>query len=142
MRVVNILREEMIVLSKEIEHHWTAIDPLMSIRNEQEYDLAVERLNGLLDEIGANEKHPLYTLLDTLGTLIQAYEEQHYSIRTCKGSEVLRFLMEEHNLSEADLVEAGSAEVVSEILQGKRELNIQQIRALAKRFCVAPAVFI
>ncbi|MFO1430635.1 MAG: transcriptional regulator [Candidatus Competibacteraceae bacterium] len=132
----------MTVFSEEMEHHWTVIGPLLSIRNEQEYDLAVERLNGLLDEIGADERHPLYTLLDTLGTLIQAYEEQHYAIPTCKGSEVLRFLMEEHNLSEADLAEARPAEVVSEILQGQRELNIQQIRALAKRFGVAPAVFI
>jgi len=132
----------MTVLSKDIERHWTAIGPLLSIRNEQEYDLAVERLDGLLDEIGANEKHPLYTLLDTLGALIQAYEEKHYSMPMCRGAEVLHFLMEEHSLSEADLAEVGSAEVVSAILQGGRELDIQQIRALAKRFHVAPAVFI
>jgi len=132
----------MTVPSKEIEHHWTAIGPLLSIGNEQEYDLAVDRLDGLLDEIGTNEKHPLYTLLDTLGALIQAYEEKHYSMPTCRGAEVLHFLMEEHSLSEADLVEVGSAEVISEILQGRRELDIQQIRALAKRFHVAPAVFI
>ena len=132
----------MTVLCKDIENHWTVIGPLLSIRNEQEYDLAVERLNGLLDEIDANEKHPLYTLLDTLGILIQAYEEQHYSIPTCTGSEMLRFLMEEHSLGETDLAEIGSAEVISEILQGKRELDIQQIHVLAKRFHVAPAVFI
>jgi len=31
---------------------------------------------------------------------------------------------------------------VSEVLRGKRELNIQQIRALVERFQVSPAVFI
>jgi HTH-type transcriptional regulator/antitoxin HigA len=31
--------------------------------------------------------------------------------------------------------------VVSEILNGKRELNARQIRALAERFHVSPAVF-
>jgi len=32
--------------------------------------------------------------------------------------------------------------VVSEILRGKREINVRQIRALATRFHVSPAVFI
>lgn len=32
--------------------------------------------------------------------------------------------------------------VVSEILNAKRDLNVRQIRALAKRFHVSPTVFI
>jgi HTH-type transcriptional regulator/antitoxin HigA len=32
----------------------------LTIRNEREYDQAVKRLNGLLGEIGTNERHPLY----------------------------------------------------------------------------------
>jgi HTH-type transcriptional regulator/antitoxin HigA len=126
----------------ELQQHWTAISPLLSLRNEQEYDGAVERLNHLLDEVGADEQHPLYTLLDTLGTLIHAYEEEHYLIPACSGVDVLRFLMEEHDLTQSDLPEIGSQGVVSEILQGKRELNVRQIRALAKRFHVSPGVFI
>jgi HTH-type transcriptional regulator/antitoxin HigA len=121
---------------------WTAISPLLSLRNEQEYDGAVERLNRLLDEVGTDEQHPLYTLLDTLGTLIHAYEEEHHPIPACSGVDVLRFLMEEHDLTQSDLPEIGSQGVVSEILQGKRELNVRQIRALAKRFHVSPGVFI
>jgi len=50
--------------------------------------------------------------------------------------------MEEHGLTQSDLPEVGSRGVVSEILSGKRELNIRQIRALAKRFRVSPAVFV
>jgi len=57
---------------------WEAHAPLISIRNEQEYDVAVKRLNELLDEIGTDEKHPLYVLLDTIGTLVYAYEEKIY----------------------------------------------------------------
>jgi len=34
------------------------------------------------------------------------------------------------------------AGVISEILRGKRELNIRQIRALSRHFHVSPAVFI
>jgi HTH-type transcriptional regulator / antitoxin HigA len=126
----------------ELQQHWTAISPLLSLRNEQEYDRAVECLNRLLDEVGTNEQHPLYTLLDTLGTLIHAYEEEHHPIPECSGVDVLRFLMDEHGLTQSDLPEIGSQGVVSEILRGKRELNVRQMRALAKRFHVSPGVFI
>jgi HTH-type transcriptional regulator / antitoxin HigA len=132
----------MTVMSPELQQHWTALRPLLSIRNEHEYDQAAEWLNHLLDEVGTNEQHPLYTLLDTLGTLLHAYEEQHHPIPECSGVEVLRFLMEEHALTQSDLPEVGSQGVVSDILRGKRDLNLRQIRALAKRFHVSPAVFI
>lgn len=132
----------MMVISQELQQHWTAVSPLLSIRNEHEYDLAVEHLNCLLDEIGPDEQHPLYTLLDTLGTLIHAYEEEHHPILECSGVDVLRFLMEAHGLTQSDLPEVGSQGVVSDLLRGKRELNMRQIRALAKRFHVSPAVFL
>ena len=132
----------MTVIPQELQQHWTALSPLLSIRNEHEYDLAVARLNGLLDEVGTDEQHPLYTLLDTLGTLIHAYEEVHHAIPESSGVDVLHFLMEEHGLTQSDLPEIGSQGVVSEVLRGKRELNIRQIRALARRFQVSPAVFI
>ena len=132
----------MTVMPYELQQHWTALRPLLSIRNEHEYDCAVERLNHLLDEVGTDEQHPLYTLLDTLGTLLHAYEEQHHPMPECSGIDVLRFLMDEHGLTQSDLAEIGSQGVVSEILRGKRELNVRQIRALAKRFQVSPAVFI
>jgi HTH-type transcriptional regulator / antitoxin HigA len=129
-------------MSHELQQHWTALSPLLSIRAEHEYDLAVERLNHLLDEVGTDEQHPLYTLLDTLGTLIHAYEEQHHPMPEYSGVDVLRFLMDEHGLTQSDLPEVGSQGVVSDILRGKRELNVRQIRALAQRFQVSPAVFI
>jgi HTH-type transcriptional regulator/antitoxin HigA len=132
----------MTVLTKDIQKHWATVWPLLSIRNERDYDLAVERLNTLLDEVGADERHPLYGLLDTLGTLIRVYEEQHHPMPTVSGAEMLRFFMAEHDLAQADLSEIGSQGVVSEILNGKRELNVRQIRALATRFHVSPAVFI
>lgn len=132
----------MTVIPQELQTHWTAISPLLSIRNEHEYDLAVERLNHLLDEVGADEQHPLYTLLDTLGTLVHAYEEQHHPMPECSGVDVLRFLMDEHGLTQSDLSEVGSQGVISDILRGKRVLNVRQIRALAKRFQVSPVVFV
>lgn len=132
----------MTLVTKELETHWANIAPLLSIRNEREYNAAVKRLNELLDEIGDDEKHPLYGLLDTLGTLIQTYEEEHYSIPDATGAEALRFLMEEHGLTQSDLPEVGSQGVVSEILNGKRELNVRQVRSLAEKFHVSSTVFL
>jgi HTH-type transcriptional regulator/antitoxin HigA len=132
----------MTLANERIQTHWTNIAPLLTIRNEREYNAAVKRLNELLDEIGTNEKHPLYSLLDTLATLIHAYEEEHYPMPASTGVDVLRFLMEEHGLTQSDLPEVGSQGVVSEILNGKRELNVRQIRALAERFRVSTAIFV
>jgi HTH-type transcriptional regulator / antitoxin HigA len=132
----------MTLANEELEVHWANIAPLLTIRNEREYNAAVERLNALLDEIGDNEKHPLYSLLETLGTIIHVYEEEHYPIPDITGAEVLRFLMDEQGLTQSDLPEVGSQGVVSEILSGKRELNVRQIRSLAQRFGVSSAVFV
>lgn len=132
----------MTIFTNQIKVYWESIGPLLTIRDEGEYNAAVERMNELIDEIGTDESHPLYSLMDTLGTLIQAYEEEHYPIPEAKGAEVLRFLMDEHKLTQSDLSEVGSQGVVSEILNGKRELNIRQIRLLAKRFNVSTAAFV
>lgn len=132
----------MTLVTEKIQTHWANISPLLTIRNEKEYNTAIKHLNELLDEIGTNEKHPLYSLLDTLGTLIHAYEEEHYPIPDVSGAEILRFFMDEHGLTQSDLPEVGSQGVVSEILNGKRELNIRQVRALAEKFKVAAAVFL
>ena len=104
--------------------------------------MAVERLNVLLDEVGTNEAHPLYGLLDTLGILIEAYESENYPIPDCSGVDMLLYFMEEYSLTQSDLPEIGSQGVVSEIINGKRELNIRQIKALAKRFKVSSSVFL
>ena len=94
------------------------------------------------DEIGQDEAHPLAELAEALALFIHSYEETHAKIREATGPEVLRSLMEAHGLTQSELPEIGSQGVVSEILSGERELNIQQIRRLAKRFGISPTVFI
>jgi HTH-type transcriptional regulator/antitoxin HigA len=134
--------ETMTIFTPHLVTHWAALRPLLTIRNEREYDAAIERLNTLLDEVGDDKRHPLYSLLDTLGTLIHAYEEAHHPMPDCSGADVLRLFMEDHGLAQSDVPEVGSQGVVSEVLSGKRELNLRQVRALARRFKVSPAAFI
>ena len=126
----------------DLQAHWTPIAPIFSLRSEEEYDAAVERLNAIVDEVGTNEQHPLYSLLDTLGTLVHNYEAEHVVIPAATGPEVLQFLMEEHNLTVADLKELRSSEDVQRYLAGDQELSVEQVRLLAHRFHVSPAAFI
>ena len=130
------------IIAEDIRTHWSFVRPLLSIRDEHEYNLAIERLNALIDEIGTDEHHPLYELLDTLGTIINAYEESYHPMPESDGIEMLQFLMEEHQLGPSDLLELGTTNVVWEILNGERELTINNLRALAERFGVSPTVFL
>ena len=71
-----------------------------------------------------------------------SYEEAHRPASHMKGIDALTFLMEAHHLSQSDLSEIGSQGVVSEILHGKRKLNLRQIKLLAKKFHVEASTFI
>lgn len=127
---------------ENIQEHWLPISYLFYIANEEEYDKAIGLLNTLIDEIGNDEKNPLYNLLDTLGTVINVYEEKHYPMPDCDGIGMLSFFMDEHGLTSSDLHEIGSEETLLSMLSGNKELSASHIRALAKRFHVSPAVFI
>lgn len=115
--------------------------PLGPLRTEADYTRAVAVLDEIVDEIGQQEAHPLADLAETLGLFIEAYEDTHVPFSDSSASEILRTLMEEHALKQSDLSEIGSQGVVSEILSGKRELNVRQITQLANRFGVSPALF-
>ena len=134
--------EEVKKFSEAIQPYWAVMEPVLVVRTATDCDAAVARLNQLLDAVGDDVRHPLYGLLDTLGTVVRAYEEEHVALPAPSGVETLHYLMAEHGLAQSDLPEVGSQGVVSEILRGKRKLNMRQVQALAARFNVSPAVFI
>ena len=120
----------------------TAKIPLRAIHNEQDYDKAVSTMNQLLDAGAANEKHPLADLANTLAALIGDYDEQHYPQSSLTPLAMLRFLMQQHQIKQSELPEIGTQGVVSEILNGKRVLNLRQIKVLAERFNVPISAFV
>jgi HTH-type transcriptional regulator/antitoxin HigA len=77
-----------------------------------------------------------------VGDLIADYEAQRDTMPEATGVDALKFLMEHQGIKQADLSDIGSQGVVSEILNGKRALNVRQIKLLAERFTVSPATFI
>ncbi len=42
----------------------------------------VELLDRVTDEVGEDENHPLASLMDVLGVLIEKYEDEHIPERT------------------------------------------------------------
>jgi HTH-type transcriptional regulator/antitoxin HigA len=128
---------------KKIAKVWPDIQPIFSVpHNEKDYNKLVNLLDSLIDEVGNNENHPLSSLMETIGSLIETYESQHINEVEGNPIDALSALIEEHGLKQSDLSELGSQGVVSEILSGKRQLNVRQIKMLSKRFKVSPAVFI
>jgi HTH-type transcriptional regulator/antitoxin HigA len=119
-----------------------SLEPFLAIRTEHEYDTAVARLDALVDEVGDNSRDARYRLIETLSVLIEAYDREHHNLPEASSLEVLRFLMGEHGLTQKDLPEIGSQGVVSEVLAGRRRLNVRQIEALAVRFGVDAGAFI
>jgi HTH-type transcriptional regulator/antitoxin HigA len=81
-------------------------------------------------------------LVDIVGDLIEDYEAEQHQLPEVSGIDALKFLMAQHGLKQGDLQEIGSQGVVSEILTGKRELNVRQVRALSQRFGVSTATFL
>jgi HTH-type transcriptional regulator/antitoxin HigA len=129
----------------EMASHFEALNarvPLSPIADRDHYAKAVAALNQLLDAGAGEDDHPLAGLVDTVGALIENYEEIHHLREKVEPVAVLRLLMEQHHLSQSDLPEVGTQGVVSEILRGKRDLNLRQIKALAARFSVPPSVFL
>ena len=122
---------------------WPVVSKVLStLHTEEQYNKAVKLLDELIEEVSENENPLIESLIDTLGTLIRDYEDRNILEPEADPIGCLKFLMEEHNLKQSDLQEIGSQGVVSEILSGKKQLNVRQIKALSQRFNVSPAVFI
>ena len=122
---------------------WPQMSSILSVPHDQKsYEHLVSILDSLIDEVGEKENHQLSGLMEVVGNLIESYENDQEYIKNAEPISVLKELMDQHKLTQKDLVEVGSQGVVSEILSGKRELNVRQIRSLANRFSVSPAVFI
>lgn len=119
-----------------------AATDITPIRDEAHYARMTEMLEALLDETQGNEAHPAMGLVDIVGDLIEDFEAEHHPLPEATGVQALKFLMEQHDLKQSDLYDIGSQGVVSEILTGKRELNIRQVRALSKRFGVSAGTFV
>ena len=119
--------------------------PLRPIRTTSEHKKAIEHsisvgklLNSDITDKGAED---YYTVLSLL---IREYESAlPKRANQAKPRDIVKFLMEQHHLRQVDLIEEfGTQGLVSEFLNGKRELSKRQIRNLSERFKIDPSLLI
>lgn len=95
------------------------------IKTEEDYQATLEIIGTLMM---AEPGTPEGDLLDTLATLVEAYENKHYPMAFPDPVEAIKFVMEQKNLKIEDLTQAiGRPNRVYEILNRKRHLTVRMI---------------
>lgn len=104
---------------------------LKPIRNEQEYDMALQEVDKLMElnpALGSKESDELEVLV----LLIEKYEENHWAISEPDPIEAIKIRMQQMNLKQKDLVPyIGNRSKVSELLNRKISLSLSMITNLA-----------
>ncbi|MCC7406127.1 MAG: helix-turn-helix domain-containing protein [Bdellovibrionales bacterium] len=121
--------------------------PLMPVQTDVQMRQANKMIDRLVDylnnEPNESEAAEVSKYLAVLSDLVSAYESKKFQFEKAESRDVLAYLMEVNQLKQSDLEdEIGSQSVVSDVLSGKRNLNVGHIRKLAARFKVSPALFI
>jgi len=98
------------------------------IRNEKDYQNALERLEVIFDAKRGTEEGDE---LEILSILIDNYENEHFPIGMPDPIEAIKFRMEQMGMKQKDLAEVfGFKSRVSEILNKKRKLTLEMVRKL------------
>jgi HTH-type transcriptional regulator / antitoxin HigA len=115
---------------------------LRPIRTDAELDAAAGVIDELTNRNDLSQAESDY--LDVLGDLVERYEDTHVEMPPVSDAEMLRSLMDDKGVRQADVVRGTgiSKTVLSLILHGKRDLTRAHIRALSKYFGVHPASFL
>jgi HTH-type transcriptional regulator/antitoxin HigA len=117
------------------------IFPPRPITNDTELIATQNQINSILDKGKLTQDDRDY--LKVLGTLVYDYEDTNEPMPTLKGVELLKALLEESNLQPKDLATICQSEsIVLDILEGKRELTVSQIKELAAFFQISPAALL
>jgi HTH-type transcriptional regulator / antitoxin HigA len=114
--------------------------PPKVIRSEAENGYYIEALYALEQKRSLTREEKEFA--DLLTLLIEDFEERRYQMPPATPLQALSFLMEQHGLKQKDLADIfGARSLVSEVMNGKRELTKEQIRRLSRRFHVSPEIF-
>jgi HTH-type transcriptional regulator/antitoxin HigA len=112
------------------------------IESEEENELFLAEVEKLM-ALGEDLTPEQLQLMNLLVSLIERFEEQHYSLNPASPLEVLNELVLQRGLKQKDLVPVfGSQGIASEVLNGKRSISKAQAKALGDFFHVSPALFL
>ena len=114
--------------------------PPRPITNEEQLEATQIQIDRLLNKNELSSEESEY--LNVLGALVFEYEQAQEPIPDIYGIELLKVLIQERQLLQKDLVSIFKTEsIVSDILNGKRQLTVRHIQELAQFFNLSPAVF-
>lgn len=112
---------------------------LVVIQNDSDHAEAKALVEGLMRSSDAADQ----ARMTAQARLIEAYERTRWPRRATRLPELLAYLMDQHNLTRADLVPLlGTPSRVSEVLNGKRELSMTMVRKLRERFHISADLLI
>jgi len=113
---------------------------LRPIRNEKDYQNALERLEVIFDaQVDTQEGDEA----EILSLMIENYENEHYTIDAPDPIEAIKIRMEELDLRQKDLVGViGGKSRVSEILNRKKKLTVDMIRVLERMLNISASVLV
>jgi HTH-type transcriptional regulator/antitoxin HigA len=112
------------------------------IETDEENEAALARVDELLFS-GRTASAEERALANLLVVLIEAFEKEHYPIGESTPLSMVKVLMNEHRLRQADLVDVfGSRTTASEVLRGKRRISRAVAERLGKRFGLAASAFL
>jgi HTH-type transcriptional regulator / antitoxin HigA len=116
--------------------------PLRPLRSERDLDRAIKIVNELVVRGDLSRGEQDY--LDVFTDLVEAYERTQYSIPDLSGADMLRYLLDERGMSQAQAARDTNMarSTISEILSGRRGIGHEHIAAFASYFHVSPAVFL
>ncbi len=98
------------------------------LRNNKDYELALERLDDIFDAVPGSEEDKES---DLLMLLVEKYEQDNFPIPDPDPVEAIKFIMEQNSLKQQDLVGIiGDKTTVSKVLKRKRKLTLDMIRNL------------
>ena len=110
------------------------------IHNEEDNRACIETLEHLVSK--GNLSPAEGKLAELLTVLIENFEAHQYEMEESGPLDVIRHLIEVNGLRQRDLVDVfGTESIVSEVLNGKRDLTKDHILRLSARFAVSPVVF-
>ena len=123
--------------------HWGHVASYVYVpSNEKEYNNLMEFMNSLMEWLRHHKDDRATSLLRVIANNIHEYENKKYPSKKLLPVDMLKFLMDEHGLSQNDLPEIGSQSLISKILNGERKLTLEHIHYLSEHFGVSPIVFI
>lgn len=103
------------------------------LRTEQEYNEACEKIYSLINstENSIEPNSPEGEEMELLSLLVEKYEQELFPIEAPNPIDAIKFRMEQMDLKQVDIAPLfGGKTRVSEVLNGKRPLNLNMITLL------------